>query len=151
MFSPNWPAAVPGVVAADIATAAAAAAMRATSVVALAAMRATAVVAVAAMGAAGAGAAAWGASAAGAPDAGVAARGASAADAPVAGVAYCELDHRRGACLIACLAGLAHGLHLQPRFSRCPHGQRLARGLRHSSALDPTGISPPEQAHFLGL
>ena len=65
------------------------------------------------------------------------------ADDPVAG---CDLDHLRGACLSVCLAGLAHGLHVQPRF-----GQRLARGLRHSSSLGPTGRSPPEQAHFPGL
>ena len=65
--------------------------------------------------------------------------------------AGCDLDHRRGACLAVCLAGHAHGLHLQPRFGRCPHGQRLARGLRHSSSLGPSGNSPLEQAHSLGL
>ena len=77
--------------------------------------------------------------------AGVAARGASVADDPIAG---CDLDHRRGACLSACLAGLAHGFHLQPRFGHCPHGQRLPRGLGHSSSLSPTGSSPPKRAHF---
>ena len=96
-----------------------------------AAMGATVVAGIAAMGAAG-----------------VAARGASVADNPVAG---CDLDHGRGACLSVCLAGLAHGNHLQHRFGRCPHGQRLARGLRHSFSLGPTGSSPPKQAHFSGL
>ena len=80
--------------------------------------------------------------------AGVASQGEYVADDPVA---CCDLDHRRGACLSVCLAGLAHGLLLQPRFGRCPHGQRLARGLRRSSSLGPTGSSPPEQAHFPGL
>ena len=103
----------------------------AADIAAAAAMRATVVAAVAAIGAAG-----------------VAARGASAADDPVAGY---DLDHRCGACLSVSLAGLAHGLHLQPRFGRCPHEQRLARGLRHSSSLGPTENSPPEQAHFSGL
>ena len=88
------------------------------------------------------------ASVAGMGAADVAAQGASVADDPVAG---CDLGHRRGACLSICLAGLAHGLHLQPRFGRCPRQQRLARGLRFSSSLSPTGSSPPEQAHFPGL
>ena len=56
----------------------------------------------------------------------VAAQDASAADGPVAG---CDLDHRHGAWLSVCRGGLAHGLHLQPRFGRRPHGQRLVRGL----------------------
>ena len=109
---------------ADIGAAAAAAAATA--------MRAIVVAAVAAMRAAAA----------------AAARGASAADDSIAG---CDLDHRRGACLSVYLAGLAHGLHFQPRFGRCPHGKRLACGLRHSYSLGPTGSSPPEQAHFPGL
>ena len=107
---------------ADIAAAAAAAAT---------VMGAAVVAAVAAMGAAA-----------------VAAQGESSADNPVAGR---DLDHRRGAWLSVCRGDLAHGLHLQPWFGRCPHGQRLARGLRHSSSLGPTGSSPPEQAHFPGL
>ena len=78
----------------------------------------------------------------------VAAQDASVADDPVAG---CDLDHRRGAWLSVCRGGLAHRLHLQPRFGRRPHGQWLARGLRYSSSLDPTESSPPEQAHFPGL
>ena len=53
--------------------------------------------------------------------AGAAARGASAADVLAAD---CGHDHHRGACL----AGLVHGLHLQSRFGRRPHGQRLMRG-----------------------
>ena len=77
--------------------------------------------------------------------AGVAAQGSSVADDPVAG---CDLDHRRGAWLSVCQGGLAYGLHLQIRFGRCLHGQRLARGLRYSSSLGPTGSSPPEQVHF---
>ena len=72
--------------------------------------------------------------------AGFAAQGASVADDPVAG---CDLDHRRDACLSVCLADLAHVLHLQPRFGRCPHEQRLARGLRDSTSSGPTGNSPP--------
>ena len=112
---------IPAVVTADIAIAAAAAT----------AMGATVVAAVTAMGTAG-----------------VAARSTSIADDPVAG---CDLDHRRGACLSVCRAGLAHEFHLQPRFGRCLHGQRLARGLRPSSSLGPIGSSPPEQAHFSGL
>ena len=71
----------------------------------------------------------------------VAAQGASVADDPVAG---CDLDHRRGAWLSVCRGGLAHGLHLQPRSGRRPHGQPLARGLRPSTSLDPTRSSPPE-------
>ena len=70
----------------------------------------------------------------------VAIQDASVADGPVAG---CNFDHRRG--------GLAHGLHLQPRFGRRPHGRWLARGLRHSSSVDPTGSSPPEHFLFPGL
>ena len=56
--------------------------------------------------------------------AGAAAHGASAADFLADG----GPDHRRGACLNACPAGLVHGLHLQSRFGRRPHGQRLTRG-----------------------
>ena len=67
----------------------------------------------------------------------------SAAYDPVAG---CDLDHHRGAWSSVCRGGLAHRLHLQPRFGRRPHGQRLARGLRHSSSLNPTESSPP--VHF---
>ena len=59
-----------------------------------AAMRATVAATVVAMGAAGA-----------------TARVASAADDPVNG---CDLDHRRGACLSVCLAGLAPGSTSSP-------------------------------------
>ena len=75
----------------------------------------------------------------------VVAQDASVAYDPGAG---CDLDHRRGAWLSVYRGGLAHGLHLQLRFSRRPHGQRPALGLRHSSSLDPTASSPPEQSHF---
>ena len=68
---------------------------------------------------------------------------ASVADDYVAG---CDLDHRRGAWLSVCCDGLAHGLHLHPRFGRRSHEQRLARGLRHSSSLGPTESSPPEHS-----
>ena len=81
----------------------------------------------------------------------VAAMRAAAVAAQGASVAGCDLDHPRGASLSVCRGGLAHGLHLQPRFGRRPHEQRLARGLRHSSSLDPTGSSPPEQSHLPGL
>ena len=47
----------------------------------------------------------------------VATQGAAIVDDPVAG---CDLDHRRGAWLSVCRGGLAHGLHLQPRFGRRP-------------------------------
>ena len=60
--------------------------------------------------------------------------------------ADCDLDHRRGAWWSVCRGGPAHVLHLQPRFCRRPHGQRLARWLRHSSSLVPTENSPPEQS-----
>ena len=43
---------------------------------------------------------------------------ASAAYDPVAGY---DLDHHRGAWLSVCRGGLAHRLHLQPRFGRRPH------------------------------
>ena len=130
MVSPSWPrvhgasadAAVPTAVAVDVAAAAAAAARRA-----------TVVVAIVAMGVAGA----------------AAAREVRAEDAPVADVV--GYDHCRGACLSACLAGLVHGLHLHPRFGRCPYEQRPVRGLRPSSALDLTETSPPEQAQPPGL
>ena len=72
----------------------------------------------------------------------VAALNASVADDPVAS---CNLDHRRDAWLTVCRSGLAHGLHLQPWFGFRRHGQRLLRGLRHSSSLGPTESSPPEQ------
>ena len=77
----------------------------------------------------------------------IAVQGASIADDPVAG---CDLDHRRGAWLSICRGGHAHGLHLQPRLSHHPHGQRLARGLWQSS-FGPTGSAPPEPSHFPGL
>ena len=73
----------------------------------------------------------------------VATQDASVADDRVAG---CDLDRRRGAWWSVYCGGLAHGLHLQPRFGRRPHGQRLARRVRHSSSLDPTESSPPEQS-----
>ena len=79
--------------------------------VAAAATARRATVAVAAMGVTGA-AAAW---------------EGRADDAPVADVA--GYNHCRGAYPSTCLAGLLHGLHLQPRFGRCPHemsnGQRV--------------------------
>ena len=76
---------------------------------------------------------------------------AAAVAAQGASVAGCNLDHLRGASLSVCRGGLAHGLHLQPRFGRRPYEQRLARGLKHSSSLDPTGSSPPKQSHLPGL
>ena len=132
MVSPSWPrargasadAAVPAAVAVNVAAAAAA-------------MRATVVAAVTAMGVAGTAAAA------------AAARGVPAEGAPVADVVGC--DHCRGACPSACLDGLVRGLHLQPRFGRCPHEQRPARGLRRSFALGLTESSPPEQAQLPSL
>ena len=60
--------------------------------------------------------------------AGAAAYGASAADVLADG----GPDHRRGARLRACPADLVHGLHLQSRFGRRPHGQRLTRGTARS-------------------
>ena len=111
----------PAAVAVDVAAAAAAT------------RRANVVAAVTAMGVAGA-----------AP-----AREVRVEDAPVADVVV--YGHCRGACPSACLAGLVHGLHLQPRIGRCPHRQRPAHGLRGSSALDLTETSPPEQAQLPGL
>ena len=69
----------------------------------------------------------------------VAAQGASIAGDPVP------------AWLSVCRSDLSHGLNLQPRFGRRPHGQRLARGLRRTSSLGPTGSSPPEQSCLPGL
>ena len=46
-------------------------------------------------------------------------QGAYVTDSSVAG---CDLDHRCGTWLSVCRGGLAHGLHLQPRFGRCSHG-----------------------------
>ena len=60
--------------------------------------------------------------------AGAVAHGASVADVLADGVP----DHRRGARLTACPAGLIHGLHLQSRFGRRPHGQRLTPGTGRS-------------------
>ena len=60
--------------------------------------------------------------------AGAAAHGASGADVLADG----GLDHCRGARLTACPAGLCHGFHLQSRFGRHPHGQRLTRGTGRS-------------------
>ena len=76
--------------------------------------------------------------------AGAAAHGASVAGVFADGVP----DHRRGVRLTACPAGLVHELHLQSRFGRRPHGQRLTRGTgrscsnligvsRHGPALVP--------------
>ena len=93
-------------------------------------------------------AAAIGAAVVDATVAAVAALDASVAEDLIAGY---DLDHRRGAWLSVCRGGLAHGLHLQPRSGRRPHGQRLARGLRHSSSLGPTESSPPEQSLPPGL
>ena len=73
---------------------------------------------------------------------------ASVVDDPTAG---CDLDHRRSAWWSICRGGLAHGSHLQPRFCCRPHGQRLARGLRHPSSLGLTESSPPEQFKPPGL
>ena len=75
----------------------------------------------------------------------VAAQGVSVADGHAAG---CDLDHRRGAWLSLCRGGLAHRLHLQPRFGRHPHGQRLALGLRPSSSVDPTEALRPGNPIF---
>ena len=61
--------------------------------------------------------------------AGAAAHGASPADVLVDG----DHDHRRGARLSACPVDLVHGLRLQSRFGRRPHGQRLTRGTGRSS------------------
>ena len=80
--------------------------------------------------------------------AGAAARGASAADVLAAD---CGPDHRRGARLSACLAGLVHGLHLQSRFGRRPHGRRLTRGTGPSFSFVPTETFPREPANFPGL
>ena len=80
-----------------------------------------------------------------------AAVGAAVVDGIVAVVAGCNLDHRHGVWLSVCCGGLANGLHLQPRFGRRPHGQRLARRLRHSSSLGPTKSSSPEQSLLPGL
>ena len=60
--------------------------------------------------------------------AGAAAHGASAADFLADG----GPDHRCGARLSACPASLVHGFHLQSRFGRRPHGQRLTRGTERS-------------------
>ena len=96
-----------------------------------------------AAGAAGAGAAAMRATVTTSPRvAGAVSQGASAADVP----ADCGHDHRRGARLSACPADLVHGLHLQSRFGRRPHGRRLSRGTGRSCS-DPTGTSPREPAH----
>ena len=73
---------------------------------------------------------------------------ASNEDDPVAGY---DLDHRCGAWLNVCRGGLAHGLHLQPRFGRRTRGQRLARGLRNFSSFGLTRSSPPEQSLPPGL
>ena len=78
----------------------------------------------------------------------VAAQGASVGDDPVGG---CDPDHRRGAWLSVCRGGHAHGRYIQPRFGHRPHGQRLARGLRHSCCFDPTEIFPPEQSQIPSL
>ena len=61
--------------------------------------------------------------------AGAAAHGASAHGASATVVlADGGHDHRRGARLSACPADLVHGIHLQSRFGRRPHGQQLTRG-----------------------
>ena len=62
--------------------------------------------------------------------AGAAAHGASAANVLTGG----GHDYRHGARLSACPAGLVHGLHLQSRFGRRPHWQRLMRGTGRSSS-----------------
>ena len=80
--------------------------------------------------------------------AGAAARGASAADVLAAD---CGPDHRRGSRLSACLAGLVHGLHLQSRFGRRPHGRRLTRGTGRSLSFVPTETFPREPANFPGI
>ena len=68
----------------------------------------------------------------------VAAQDAFVADDSVVG---CDLGHLRDAWLSVGRGGLAHGLHLQPRFGCRPHGQRLARALRYFSSFDPTESS----------
>ena len=78
----------------------------------------------------------------------VASLDASFVDDPAAG---CDLDHRRGAWCSVYRGGPAHGLHLQPRFCHRSHGQRLVRGLRHSSYLVPTENSPLEQSQPPGF
>ena len=78
--------------------------------------------------------------------AGAAAQGASAADV----LADCGHDNRRGARLSACLSDLVHGLHLQSRFGRRPHGRRLTLGTGRSFSV-PTRTSPREPAHFPDL
>ena len=60
--------------------------------------------------------------------AGAASHGASAADV----LAHGGHGHRRGARLSAFPAHLVHGLYLQSRFGRRPHGQRLTRGTGRS-------------------
>ena len=80
--------------------------------------------------------------------AGAAARGASVADVLAADYGH---DHRRGARLSACLAGLVHGLHVQSRFGRRPHWQRQTRGTGRSFSLVPIETSSREPAYFLGL
>ena len=65
--------------------------------------------------------------------AGAAAHGTSAADVLADG----GHDHRCGARLSACPADLVHGLHLQSRFGRRPHGRRLTRGTGAPALIRP--------------
>ena len=74
--------------------------------------------------------------------AGAAAHGVSAADVLADG----GHDHRRGARLSACPADFVHRLHLQSRFGRRPHGQRLTRGTGRSCS-NPIRASPRGPAH----
>ena len=78
--------------------------------------------------------------------AGAAAHGASAADVLADG----GPDHRRGARQSACPAGLVHELHLQSRFGRRPHGQRLTRGTGRSRS-NLIEASPRGPAHVTVL
>ena len=65
--------------------------------------------------------------------AGAAAHGTSAADVLADG----GHDHRCDALLSACPADLIHGLHLQSRFGRHPHGRRLTRGTGAPALIRP--------------
>ena len=67
----------------------------------------------------------------------------SVVDGPAAG---CDLYPRRGAWRSVCRGGPGHGLRLWPQRYRRPHGQRQARGSRHSSSLGPTESSPPSNS-----
>ena len=66
----------------------------------------------------------------------VAGAAAAVAGAPVADVLADDgPHHRRGARLSACPFCLCHGFHLQSRFGRCSHEQRLTRGTGRSCLI----------------